>query len=82
MTSGGLDRDLGQRIRTGLEGAEFVVRIHDNPNLQGVDKNNICNRGLSGQGAQLELSLWGCVGLRICKWLRGVDLNHRPLGYE
>ena len=22
------------------------------------------------------------VGLRTCKWLRGVDLNHRPLGYE
>jgi hypothetical protein len=19
---------------------------------------------------------------RACKWLRGVDLNHRPLGYE
>jgi len=19
---------------------------------------------------------------QICKWLRGVDLNHRPLGYE
>ena len=26
--------------------------------------------------------MWGCVGLRIRKWLRGVDLNHRPLGYE
>jgi phage replication-related protein YjqB (UPF0714/DUF867 family) len=53
---GGLDKELGQRIRTALEAAEFVVRIHDNPNLQGVNKNNICNRGRSGQGVQLEMS--------------------------
>src|ERR1051326_986349 len=29
--------------------------------------------------------LWpmGAIGYRgTCKWLRGVDLNHRPLGYE
>src|SRR6185312_3275068 len=30
--------------------AGFVVRTHDDPNLQGVDKNNICNRGRNGQG--------------------------------
>jgi phage replication-related protein YjqB (UPF0714/DUF867 family) len=53
---GGLDKELGQRIRTALEAAEFIVRIHDNPNLQGVNKNNICNRGRSGQGVQLEMS--------------------------
>lgn len=53
---GGLDRELGQRIWTALEAAEFVVRIHDNRNLQGVNKNNICNRGRNGQGVQLELS--------------------------
>jgi phage replication-related protein YjqB (UPF0714/DUF867 family) len=53
---GGLDKELGKRIQTGLEVAGFVVRIHDNPNLQGVDKTNICNRGRSGQGVQLELS--------------------------
>jgi phage replication-related protein YjqB (UPF0714/DUF867 family) len=53
---GGLDKDLGQRIRTALKGAEFVVRIHDNPNLQGVNENNICNRGRSGQGVRLEVS--------------------------
>jgi phage replication-related protein YjqB (UPF0714/DUF867 family) len=51
-----LDKELGKRIQTGLEVAGFVVRIHDNPNLQGVDKRNICNRGRSGQGVQLELS--------------------------
>jgi phage replication-related protein YjqB (UPF0714/DUF867 family) len=53
---GGLDKELGKRIQAALEAAGFVVRIHDDPNLQGVDKNNICNRGRSGQGVQLELS--------------------------
>jgi phage replication-related protein YjqB (UPF0714/DUF867 family) len=53
---GGLDKELGKHIQTGLEVAGFVVRIHGNSNLQGVDKTNICNRGRSGQGVQLELS--------------------------
>jgi phage replication-related protein YjqB (UPF0714/DUF867 family) len=53
---GGLDKELGMRIQAALEAAGFVVRTHDDPNLQGVDKNNICNRGRDGQGVQLELS--------------------------
>jgi phage replication-related protein YjqB (UPF0714/DUF867 family) len=44
---GGLDKELGKRIQAGLEEAGFVVRIHHDPKLQGVDKNNICNRGRS-----------------------------------
>lgn len=46
----------GELKCTDNEGVEFVVRIHDNPNLQGVNENNICNRGRSGQGVQLEVS--------------------------
>jgi phage replication-related protein YjqB (UPF0714/DUF867 family) len=53
---GGLDIELGKLIQAALEAAGFVVRTHDDPNLQGVDKNNICNRGRSGRGVQLELS--------------------------
>lgn len=53
---GGLDKELGMRIQAALEAAGFVVRTHDDPNLQGVDKNNICNRGRNGRGVQLELS--------------------------
>lgn len=52
---GGLDKELGIRIQAALEAADFVVRTRDYPNLQGVDKNNICNRGRNGQGVQLEL---------------------------
>lgn len=53
---GGLDKELGKHIQAGLEAAGFVVRIHDDPTLQGVDKKKFCNRGRGGQGVQLELS--------------------------
>ncbi|MGA2237313.1 MAG: poly-gamma-glutamate hydrolase family protein [Terriglobales bacterium] len=53
---GGLDERLGKRIQAELQAAGFVVRIHDDPYLQGVEKSNICNRGQSGEGVQLELS--------------------------
>jgi phage replication-related protein YjqB (UPF0714/DUF867 family) len=53
---GGLDKELGATIRTSLEVERFVVRHCENLNLQGLDKNNICNRGQTGRGVQLELS--------------------------
>lgn len=34
----------------------FDVRKHPDPNLQGLDPRNICNRGTAGAGVQLELS--------------------------
>jgi phage replication-related protein YjqB (UPF0714/DUF867 family) len=53
---GGLDKGLGKRIQADLQAVGFVVGIHDDPYLQGVEKSNICNRGQSGRGVQLELS--------------------------
>jgi phage replication-related protein YjqB (UPF0714/DUF867 family) len=53
---GGLDCDLGPAIGNELTRAGFDVRKHENPDLQGLDKRNICNRGTSGAGVQLELS--------------------------
>jgi phage replication-related protein YjqB (UPF0714/DUF867 family) len=53
---GGLDKGLRRRIEAELRAVGFVVGIHDDPYLQGVEKNNICNRGQSGRGVQLELS--------------------------
>ena len=69
---GGLDERLRARVRASLEAEGFVVRTHDNSNLQGFDKNNICNRGLSGRGVQLELS----HGLRA-SFFRSLDLPGR-----
>jgi len=53
---GGLDTDLGGQIGTALTAQGFDVRVHPNPNLQGRELKNICNRGTSKAGVQLELS--------------------------
>jgi phage replication-related protein YjqB (UPF0714/DUF867 family) len=53
---GGLDQALGERIGTALREQGFDVREHQNPNLQGRDPQNLCNRCTSGAGVQLELS--------------------------
>jgi phage replication-related protein YjqB (UPF0714/DUF867 family) len=53
---GGLDDETGGRFREALEGNGFCVRRHPNPELQGREPTNVCNRGTLGKGVQLELS--------------------------
>jgi phage replication-related protein YjqB (UPF0714/DUF867 family) len=53
---GGRNRALGERIGAALRRQRFDVRKHDDPDLQGLEETNICNRGTSGRGVQLELS--------------------------
>jgi phage replication-related protein YjqB (UPF0714/DUF867 family) len=53
---GGLDRALRDAIGTALEAGGFKTGTHSNPNLQGLAVANICNRGRSGRGVQLEIS--------------------------
>jgi phage replication-related protein YjqB (UPF0714/DUF867 family) len=53
---GGLDAALRAAVGTALAQAGFDVRTHPNPNLQGLQPTNVCNRGTSGAGVQLELS--------------------------
>lgn len=53
---GGLDDDTGDRFREALEANGFCVDRHPDPALQGREPNNVCNRGTSGRGVQLELS--------------------------
>jgi len=53
---GGLDTALGDRIGGALIREGFDVRTHSNPKLQGRERNNLCNRGRSNAGVQLELS--------------------------
>ena len=53
---GGLDTALGDRIGAVLTREGFDVRKHPDPNLQGREPANLCNRGLSKAGVQLELS--------------------------
>ncbi|ABI57137.1 poly-gamma-glutamate hydrolase family protein [Alkalilimnicola ehrlichii MLHE-1] len=54
--AGGADALLRSQISEALAEAGFTVRKHENPNLQGTSRANICNRGTSGAGVQLELS--------------------------
>lgn len=53
---GGRHQVLASRIQVQLVKAGYKVATHPNPELQGVSRENICNRGRLGMGVQLELS--------------------------
>lgn len=53
---GGRDGTRGRAIHRALHEAGFDVRESQRPGLSGTNPNNICNRGYSGRGVQLELS--------------------------
>jgi phage replication-related protein YjqB (UPF0714/DUF867 family) len=54
---GGSDETRGTLIRMALEARGFNVQRHSDPDLQGTEPCNICNRGTSSRGVQLELSV-------------------------
>ncbi|MGH8470871.1 MAG: poly-gamma-glutamate hydrolase family protein [Gammaproteobacteria bacterium] len=54
---GGLDTALRRRVRTVLSEARFVAADDPSPTRQGRGATNICNRGRTGKGLQLELTL-------------------------
>ena len=51
---GGLDDNLGGKIIEKLVSAGYAASRH--AEKQGLDQKNICNRGKSGSGVQLEIS--------------------------
>jgi phage replication-related protein YjqB (UPF0714/DUF867 family) len=53
---GGLNEQLKGHLMTALREHDFVAKEHAKPLLQGTSPKNICNRGKSGAGVQLELS--------------------------
>src|SRR5262245_15532247 len=53
---GGLDDELASLVGQALSAQGFDVRKHQNPNLQGREPKNLCNRGTRGAGVQIELS--------------------------
>jgi len=53
---GGRDTGLGGRLGAALEAKGFIVKKHPDPDLQGLERRNLCNLGQSGKGVQLELS--------------------------
>jgi phage replication-related protein YjqB (UPF0714/DUF867 family) len=52
---GGLDKDLKIKVAKELE-ARKIRASTDHPGFQGSNPNNICNRGTSGKGVQLEIT--------------------------
>ena len=52
---GGLHAELIDDLAAALERAGFRTARHDRPGFGGADPDNICNRGRSGRGVQLEL---------------------------
>jgi phage replication-related protein YjqB (UPF0714/DUF867 family) len=57
---GGLDRIARDRITATLRANGFDARYTNQPHLAGESPHNICNRGRSGAGVQLEIA----AGLR------------------
>jgi phage replication-related protein YjqB (UPF0714/DUF867 family) len=53
---GGLDTNMGEKIRVSLTQAGFNAELSPRPEIQGQSENNICNRCQSGKGVQLEIS--------------------------
>lgn len=53
---GGLANGLRNSMIAELKSAGFVAGSQANPALQGLDADNICNRGSEKQGLQLEIS--------------------------
>lgn len=53
---GGLNRELSKRIGEALHKQGFPV-LFDPPKFKGTHPNNICNRGLTKLGVQLEVPL-------------------------
>jgi phage replication-related protein YjqB (UPF0714/DUF867 family) len=53
---GGLNQELSKRIGDALNSAGFQV-LFDPPKFKGIHPNNICNRGLTKEGVQLEIPL-------------------------
>lgn len=53
---GGRDIKLGKLIQSELELAGFQVKNQSKPHLQGKASKNICNRGSSQRGVQLEIA--------------------------
>ncbi|MGH8645237.1 MAG: poly-gamma-glutamate hydrolase family protein, partial [Gammaproteobacteria bacterium] len=63
---GGLDTVLRRRVLTVLSETGFVAADDPSPTRQGRGRTNICNRGPTGKGLQLELTL----GLRKSLFLQ------------
>ena len=74
---GGLDANMSRWMTDNLRHAGFPARRSRRPGLGGIHPHNICNRGRSGRGVQMEFS----AGLRRLMF-RGSDSDPNRLKCE
>ncbi len=53
---GGLDKKLKRKLGKSLKAAGFRAENPQNSQLKGKNSHNICNRGQTGKGVQLEIT--------------------------
>ena len=53
---GGKNQDLGLEILSSLKDRGLKAFISDKPGQRGINPTNLCNRCLSGEGVQIEIS--------------------------
>jgi phage replication-related protein YjqB (UPF0714/DUF867 family) len=77
---GGLDPMLKRKIKNALIQAGFKTSEHNNPELQGIHVNNICNRGKERQGVQMEIS--ADLRKKMLRSLKAKDRNEKTALFE
>lgn len=72
--AGGLDMKLRSDVLNSIASSGIIARDDPSPTRQGRGLTNICNRGISGKGLQLELTF----GLRKLMFGKLNKLGNRP----
>ena len=72
---GGRDAHLARKLCEALNAAGFAAQLDDTADHPGRDAFNICNRGRSGRGCQLEIS--NDLRLTLFEGLRRHQREHR-----
>ena len=66
---GGLDFRLEEEVMARLLASGLDARLSIKPGMRGIDRSNLCNRGMRGKGLQLEISKM--LRFELLRWEQG-----------